>query len=316
MQARKRKIDSKPEDRVEAEDGSSSVKSKKVSSSSGLLVSEVRSIRLEQNRKAARESRRRKKVMIEELQRSVIFFSRANSLAKRENEELERSLIRAKLAVSKYSHDLNDKSKVKFEKTFDQNDASKVKAKEDVLKEFSSDIDSIIDIKDNTNSKETLNVVSNHHNDLAKSPSHEKLQDKNIIKESGNQKIKLNEENGISDTSQMQVICQQGFGVEQNKVQAAVQATMMGGMNGVTMQNPIMGMGGAFIPLNAFAPQIQQMQNPTVQLVNPNALAPVGQNVSFGVIPTVSMAYMTPYTNFSPITLSSASVQSTTTKDK
>ena len=39
-------------------------------------MSKAREIRLEQNRKAARESRRRKKVLQEELQRSVIFFSR------------------------------------------------------------------------------------------------------------------------------------------------------------------------------------------------------------------------------------------------
>lgn len=36
----------------------------------------TREERLEQNRKAARESRKRKKVLVEELQRSVIFFSR------------------------------------------------------------------------------------------------------------------------------------------------------------------------------------------------------------------------------------------------
>ena len=36
----------------------------------------TRAMRLEQNRKAARESRKRKKVLVEELQRSVIFFSR------------------------------------------------------------------------------------------------------------------------------------------------------------------------------------------------------------------------------------------------
>ena len=36
----------------------------------------TRQMRLEQNRKAARESRKRKKVLVEELQRSVIFFSR------------------------------------------------------------------------------------------------------------------------------------------------------------------------------------------------------------------------------------------------
>jgi hypothetical protein len=41
----------------------------------------TREMRLEQNRKAARESRRRKKVLVEELQRSVIFFSRGKSIS-------------------------------------------------------------------------------------------------------------------------------------------------------------------------------------------------------------------------------------------
>lgn len=58
-----------------------------------------REIRLEQNRKAARESRRRKKVMIEELQRSVIFFSRANGTLKQQNDELTRLLMQAQAQV-------------------------------------------------------------------------------------------------------------------------------------------------------------------------------------------------------------------------
>jgi len=58
-------------------------------------MTKAREIRLEQNRKAARESRRRKKIMIEELQRSVIFFSRANSTLKQQNEELQRLLVQA-----------------------------------------------------------------------------------------------------------------------------------------------------------------------------------------------------------------------------
>lgn len=58
-----------------------------------------RAIRLEQNRRAARESRRRKKVMIEELQRSVIFFSRANGTLKQQNDELTRLLMQAHAQV-------------------------------------------------------------------------------------------------------------------------------------------------------------------------------------------------------------------------
>jgi hypothetical protein len=63
-------------------------------------VTKAREIRLEQNRKAARESRRRKKVMIEELQRSVIFFSRANGTLKQQNDELTRLLMQAQAQVT------------------------------------------------------------------------------------------------------------------------------------------------------------------------------------------------------------------------
>lgn len=55
----------------------------------------TRAIRLEQNRKAARESRRRKKKMIEELQRSLMFFSKANEKLKQENEAMTRQLLDA-----------------------------------------------------------------------------------------------------------------------------------------------------------------------------------------------------------------------------
>ena len=60
----------------------------------------ARETRLEQTRKAARESRRRKKVMIEELQRSVIFFSRANATLKTQNEEFQRLLIQAQTQIA------------------------------------------------------------------------------------------------------------------------------------------------------------------------------------------------------------------------
>eukprot|EP00579_Thalassiosira_antarctica_P016395 CAMPEP_0201945412 /NCGR_PEP_ID=MMETSP0903-20130614/53888_1 /ASSEMBLY_ACC=CAM_ASM_000552 /TAXON_ID=420261 /ORGANISM="Thalassiosira antarctica, Strain CCMP982" /LENGTH=422 /DNA_ID=CAMNT_0048488479 /DNA_START=75 /DNA_END=1344 /DNA_ORIENTATION=+ len=55
-----------------------------------------RQARLESNRKAARESRRRKKVLVEELQRSVIFFTRANAQLKQKNEGLETMLFAAR----------------------------------------------------------------------------------------------------------------------------------------------------------------------------------------------------------------------------
>jgi hypothetical protein len=63
-------------------------------------MTKAREIRLEQNRKAARESRRRKKVMVEELQRSVIFFSRANGTLKQQNDELSRLLVQAQQKVA------------------------------------------------------------------------------------------------------------------------------------------------------------------------------------------------------------------------
>eukprot|EP00569_Conticribra_weissflogii_P007986 CAMPEP_0171327978 /NCGR_PEP_ID=MMETSP0878-20121228/367_1 /TAXON_ID=67004 /ORGANISM="Thalassiosira weissflogii, Strain CCMP1336" /LENGTH=331 /DNA_ID=CAMNT_0011827795 /DNA_START=131 /DNA_END=1129 /DNA_ORIENTATION=- len=63
-------------------------------------MSKAREVRLEQNRKAARESRRRKKVLQEELQRSVIFFSRANGTLKQQNEELQRMLNQARAQVA------------------------------------------------------------------------------------------------------------------------------------------------------------------------------------------------------------------------
>jgi len=65
-------------------------------------MSKAREVRLEQNRKAARESRRRKKIMIEELQRSVVFFSRANSTLKQQNDELQRMLIQAQARVTAF----------------------------------------------------------------------------------------------------------------------------------------------------------------------------------------------------------------------
>jgi hypothetical protein len=67
-------------------------------------MSKARGIRLEQNRKAARESRRRKKVMIEELQRSVIFFSRANGTLKQQNDELSRLVNQAQTQVAAFEN--------------------------------------------------------------------------------------------------------------------------------------------------------------------------------------------------------------------
>jgi uncharacterized protein (DUF3084 family) len=49
--------------------------------------------RLEQNRISARESRKRKKTMIEELQRTVITLSRENKELNERNENLRRQLM-------------------------------------------------------------------------------------------------------------------------------------------------------------------------------------------------------------------------------
>lgn len=55
--------------------------------------------RLEQNRLAAIESRRRKKHMVEELQRSVQFYSKANVTLKSQNADLEGQLLMAKQQI-------------------------------------------------------------------------------------------------------------------------------------------------------------------------------------------------------------------------
>lgn len=62
--------------------------------------SKGRMLRLEQNRRAAKESRRRKKTLIEDLQRSVIFFSRANQTIQQQNQDLSRLLMQAQTQVA------------------------------------------------------------------------------------------------------------------------------------------------------------------------------------------------------------------------
>jgi hypothetical protein len=60
--------------------------------------------RLEQNRISARESRKRKKTMIEELQRTVITLSRENKELNERNEQLRRNLMEIGSKVR--SHDV------------------------------------------------------------------------------------------------------------------------------------------------------------------------------------------------------------------
>jgi hypothetical protein len=61
----------------------------------------TRERRLAQNRQAAKESRRRKKAMIEELQRSVVFFGKANAVLRNEHQELTRKLLNVHAELSK-----------------------------------------------------------------------------------------------------------------------------------------------------------------------------------------------------------------------
>ena len=78
--------------------------------------------RLEQNRLAAIESRRRKKVMVEELQRSVAFYTKANSSLKNQNRELEgRILLARQRTASNAASDCAIKKCVK-EATLDNDD--------------------------------------------------------------------------------------------------------------------------------------------------------------------------------------------------
>lgn len=60
--------------------------------------------RLEQNRISARESRKRKKTMIEELQRTVITLSRENKDLNERNEQLRRNLMEIGTKVREATH--------------------------------------------------------------------------------------------------------------------------------------------------------------------------------------------------------------------
>ena len=74
-------------------------------------VSKKRRERLEQNRISARESRKRKKTMIEELQRTVITLSRENKELNERNEHLRSKLMEIGAKVSGYlqqSHEVLD----------------------------------------------------------------------------------------------------------------------------------------------------------------------------------------------------------------
>ncbi len=76
--------------------GEGAAASKRITTGAAPEDTDKREKRLGQNRMAAVESRRRKKHMIEELQRSVQYYSRANSSLKSQNADLERELLLAK----------------------------------------------------------------------------------------------------------------------------------------------------------------------------------------------------------------------------
>lgn len=66
-----------------------------------LLLSKSTEDQLEKNRLAARETRRRKKIRIEELEGSISLFARTNASLKQNNEELNNILLRAQAQVAK-----------------------------------------------------------------------------------------------------------------------------------------------------------------------------------------------------------------------
>jgi hypothetical protein len=76
-----------------------SKQTKRRKTADGKDISAAKARRLEQNRRAASESRRRKKVMAEELQRSVAFYTKANASLQIHNRDLEHRLILAKQRV-------------------------------------------------------------------------------------------------------------------------------------------------------------------------------------------------------------------------
>jgi hypothetical protein len=86
---------------LEEEQEEGTTTEEQVKSKGGRKPSPARSkeVRLQQNRKAARDSRKRKKEMIEELQRSLIFFSRSNAKLKQQNDYLTRRLLEAQTTI-------------------------------------------------------------------------------------------------------------------------------------------------------------------------------------------------------------------------
>jgi hypothetical protein len=63
--------------------------------------------KLEENKLAARESRKRKKAYMEEMQRSLVFYSKSNATLKAENEELKKRLADAESRIQELSGLLN-----------------------------------------------------------------------------------------------------------------------------------------------------------------------------------------------------------------
>jgi hypothetical protein len=91
--------DDDDDDRGVVKKSGSAPTSEKTKAKDFLDVHVARARRLEQNRRAAIESRRRKKVMIAELQRSVTFYTKANKSLKVVNLDLEQRLFLARQRV-------------------------------------------------------------------------------------------------------------------------------------------------------------------------------------------------------------------------
>eukprot|EP01082_Thalassiosira_pseudonana_P016103 g13818.t1 g13818 contig9:526981-529374(+) len=72
---------------------------RKIGSTNCKDASVARAIRLEKNRLGAIELRRRKKIMEEELQRSVSFYTKSNASLKNQNAELERQILMARHTI-------------------------------------------------------------------------------------------------------------------------------------------------------------------------------------------------------------------------
>ena len=73
-------------------------------------MNSLRVVRLEQNRKAASESRKRKRILLDELHRSEIFFTRANDTLKQQNQNLQKLLQQAQNQIQNDDKNNNERT--------------------------------------------------------------------------------------------------------------------------------------------------------------------------------------------------------------